>query len=710
VYIVLISIHGLIRGRDLELGRDADTGGQIQYVVELARALADSDDVEHVDLVTRRVVDPNVDDDYEAQYEGLADKARIVRIDAGPDEYLPKEQLWDHLDAFADNLMLMLNAQPRLPDIVHSHYADAGYVGVRVSNRLGIPLVHTGHSLGRDKRRRLIATGMTRETIEQRFNMRRRVDAEENALANASLVIASTDNEIEQQYAAYDYYRPEQMKVVAPGTDLSRFQAPAADDAPSAFEELLPRFLRKTDRPMVLALSRPDERKNIRTLVKAFGESNRLRDIANLVIVAGIRDDIRDLDSGPQHVLTELLLMIDYYNLYGKVALPKSHRFEQVPDIYRAAARSRGVFVNPALTEPFGLTILEAAASGLPVVATENGGPVDIIANCKNGLLVDPLDSGAMANAILEILEDSRKHKKFAQAGIANVPRHYSWKAHAEKYMQAIRSLAAKRKPRKPRQSRKESWRYRDSAVFTDIDQNLLGSTVGLARLTELMRKHHSRTVFGIATGRGLTSALSAIKAHKIPRPDVLITSLGTEIRYGPNLIEDEFWAEHIDFMWNPRAIRRVLSEFEGIEPQPRQNQSAFKISYYYDPAIAPSLDEINAELHRDELTVNVLHSFGQFLDIVPKRASKGEALRYFARSSGTALRRILVAGGSGADEDMMRGNTLAVVVANRHHEELSGLDERDDIYFASKPHALGIIEAIEHYGFFDDDGSATAA
>ncbi len=60
-----------------------------------------------------------------------------------------------------------------------------------------------------------------------------------------------------------------------------------------------------------------------------------------------------------------------------------------------------GVFVNPALTEPFGLTLLEAAATGLPLVATENGGPVDIIGNCGNGLLVDPLDRQAIAAALL---------------------------------------------------------------------------------------------------------------------------------------------------------------------------------------------------------------------------------------------------------------------------------------------------------------------
>jgi sucrose-phosphate synthase len=112
-------------------------------------------------------------------------------------------------------------------------------------------------------------------------------------------------------------------------------------------------------------------------------------------------------------------------------------------------------------------------------------------------------------------------------------------------------------------------------------------------------------------------------------------------------------------------------------------------------------VEEINTLLRSRDLTANVIHSFGQYLDLVPIRASKGQALRYVAHRFGIPLEHVLVAGGSGADEDMMRGNTLAVVVANRHHEELSQLADLERIYFAERPHALGILEAIDHYDFF---------
>mgnify|MGYP001818456932 FL=1 len=701
LYLVLISIHGLIRGHDLELGRDADTGGQTKYVIDLARALAEHEDIERVDLVTRRVIDESVSDDYAAPLEQLSECARIVRIDAGPDEYIAKEQLWDHLDSYMDNLTNWLNEQPRMPDLVHSHYADAGYVGVRLSNLLGVPLIHTGHSLGRDKRKRLLAQGVSKQQIEQAYNMERRIDAEEEILANADLVITSTHNEIEVQYGLYNYYDPARMAVIPPGTDLKQFHPPSGKEKID-FASQLPCFLKQLDKPLILALSRPDERKNILTLIEAYGESQDLQKYANLLIVAGNRDDIREMDSGAQSVLNNILLLIDYYDLYGKVAVPKSHRADEVPAIYRLVTESHGVFINPALTEPFGLTLLEAAASGLPVVATENGGPVDIIANCHNGLLIDPLDKAQISDALLELLNDAEAWSEASINGIDGVTRHYSWQAHAESYLEKIHYLPDKYHPIPNERPAPRQIRYRDRAIFSDLDQNLIGDPAALKCFAEMIKDNRRCVTFGIASGRRIDNALSIISKHNIPKPDILISSLGTRIHYGQNLTEDGFWADHIDHDWSPIRARRVLAALPGLKLQPPIEQTQFKISYYYDPKKAPPIEEIISLLRQKDITANVLLSFGQFLDIIPSRASKGQALRYVAQRLDIPLEQILVAGGSSADEDMMRGNTLAVVVGNRHNEELAQLADQESIYFAEQPHASGIMEAIDHYDFFD--------
>lgn len=701
--IALLSIHGLIRGTDLELGRDADTGGQTLYVLELAKALSKHPGVGRVELFTRRVVDDQVDEGYAVAEERLANNLRIIRIDAGPEEYLAKELLWDHLDTFADNLAAFFRESEALPDILHSHYADAGYVGASIANQFGMPLIHTGHSLGRVKRHRLLASGLSSPEVEERYNMSRRIEAEELTLACAERVVTSTHQEIEEQYELYDHYQPEQMRVVPPGTDLQQFTPPTGGELESELFLELNKHLKEPDKPIILALSRPDRRKNIAALLQAYGESAELQDMANLVIVAGNRDDIDDLDEGAQEVFHELLVLIDRFDIYSKVAMPKHHRRDDVADFYRIAAASGGVFVNPALTEPFGLTLIEAAASGLPIVVTEDGGPRDIVANCHNGFLVDPLEHTSISEALLKLLGDASSWQRCAESGLAGVRKHYSWDAHVDSYLDVIRPIVARSEvlQRKPIQRRKGL--YRERAIVTDLDQNLIGDKASLQELVSVLRLHRRSTKFIVATGRRLDSALRLLRQNQIPEPDILITSGGTEIYYAPKLAADIAWNKHIDYHWSPHKVRAILMQLPGLELQPKIEQSRYMISYYIDPDIAPSMEEINSLLHKEEQSVHLQLSFGQYLDISPQRASKGLALRYVADRWMIPLERILVAGGSGSDEEMMRGNTLAAVVANRHHEELSQLIDVDKVYFSKQPYAAGIIEALDYYDFFNE-------
>lgn len=702
LHLCLVSVHGLIRGHDLELGRDADTGGQVLYVVELARALAARDDVARVDLVTRLIDDPEVGPDYARPEEPLADGARLLRVPCGPPGYVHKEALWDHLDAFADNLLDLYRDDGSTPQLVHSHYADAGYVGTRVAHVLGLPLVHTGHSLGRVKRRRLLAGGVGAREIEERYAMSRRVAAEERTLATAARVITSTHQEVEEQYGLYDFYRPRAMHVIPPGTDLSRFHPPRGDEQHSPIAEGVRRFLHAPDKPMIFALSRADERKNIATLVHAYGRDATLRERANLVLVLGNRDDLTELDDGARDVLTEVLQLIDRYDLYGSVAYPKHHAAEDVPVLYRLAALSGGVFVNPALTEPFGLTLIEAAASGLPVVATEDGGPRDIMANCDNGILVDPLDTEGIARAVLDVIGDWEGWQRRSASGLKSVREHYVWSAHAETYLRMVRPLVADASaranavPTPPERAPS----YADRALFTDLNGCLIGDDEALARLIDLVRPKRNRFLFGITTGLRLDATLRLLRRHSIPMPDFLVTSTGTSITYASKLVEDSAWARRIERRWTPQVVRRVLADVPGLTLRERAQQSEFKISYAIDPDVAPPPDEIAAMLFREDQSVNVIASHGRFLNVLPIRASKGLALRYLAARWQIPLERVLAIGGSAADESMLRGNTLAAVVGRGAREELADLAESERVYFTEAPAAAGILEAMAHYDF----------
>ncbi|MPS47535.1 HAD-IIB family hydrolase [Methylobacillus sp.] len=706
IYIMMISMHGLIRAENLELGRDADTGGQITYVVELARALGKHPMVEKVDLITRRIEDENVSKDYSVPEEQLEQNARIIRLPCGPRRYLRKESLWPHLDQMVDQCLHFLRSQGgRLPDLLHTHYADAGYVGRQLSLLLGIPQVHTGHSLGHPKRQRLLAAGRKASSIERQFNFERRIAAEESILEHASMIVTSTQQEIDEQYSMYRHFDYQRFRVIPPGTDTTRFSPPGRRKISSELQAQIDRFFSNPDKPLILTICRPEVRKNLKGLITAFGESTELQQQANLLIVAGARDDIRQLEESQQQVMLELLLDIDRYDLWGKVAIPKHVSQDNIPELYRLAARRRGVFVNAALTEPFGLTLIEAAASGLPFVAPDDGGPRDIVQNCRSGLLANTLDSNAIASALLDVLSDKKRWRTWAKNGLAGIRRHYNWPAHVNTYMKQVSQVLRRDRKRWRRQlvitldSGKSYMPLVNSALISDIDNTLLGDKRSLRQLVHWLKERKGKFAFGIATGRTIESAVNILRQWQVPIPEVLITSVGSEIHYGARLIPDTGWANHIRHKWRRDALEEAMKYFPGLTLQAEENQREFKLSYIVDPDKMPPLEEINLHLRSQQLFAQLIYSHNEFLDLLPIRASKGHAIRYLAYKWGVPVRHFLVAGDSGNDHEMLVGDTLGVVVGN-HSQELEQLRGMEQVYFAKGHYAAGILEGIAHYRF----------
>lgn len=702
LHIALISVHGLIRGHDLELGRDSDTGGQVKYVVELARALAERDDVRRVDLITRQVIDDRVSPDYAQLEEELAPKAKIHRIAFGPRRYLRKENLWPYMDLFVDHTINYFRRSGGPPDVLHAHYADAGYGGAHLAHLLGIPFVFTGHSLGRVKREQMLKGNKDEAELEAKFSFSTRIEAEEVALETASLVVASTMQEVEDQYQRYDHYVPERMEVIPPGVDLEKFSVPNGEELESEIRGEIERFLAEPEKPMILAISRPDERKNLEALLHVFGKSTELREKANLVLILGSRKDIREMSSAQRRVIQNILTLIDTYDLYGKVSYPKSHKSEEVQLIYRLAARSRGVFVNPAWTEPFGLTLLEAAGSGLPVVATNDGGPRDILANCQNGILIDPFNEAEIENALITVIDGAGDWDEWSKAGVEGARTHYSWQRHADRYIRDVREIVGNfKKPRSSLTGRSRRLPDFDRLFITDIDNTLTGDEEGLAEFLDYIADAKDKLGIGIATGRSLGEVTRLLEDMKFPRPDVLISSAGTEIHYGDSLIPDRSWHSKINFQWNRKSIKEVLDPVEGLFPQDKEEQSKWKLSYQLDPEIAPKLQGIKRILREAGQRVKAVLSHGIYLDIIPSRAGSGNCIRHLSMKWGFPLEHLLVAGDSGNDEEMLCGGTLGVVVGN-YSPELEKLRNRPRILFAEAHHARGIVEGMRYYNFLD--------
>ena len=720
LYIQMFSLHGLLRSRNLEMGRDADTGGQIKYVVELGNALSRREDVRRVDLFTRLIKDKRVSEDYGKSSEKVNDKFNIVRIQCGGRKYFRKELLWPHLDEYVDKTIKYIKRSNQIPDVVHGHYPDAGYVAMQLADIFGVPFVYTGHSLGRTKLSKLRNEGMRKRDIDKRFKIEYRIQIEEEVLKKADRVITSTSQEVDQQWAQYDNKDLPEYRVIPPGLDIERFHpfyhdqlSDAEKDeielyAKASVLEELNRFFMNPDRPPILSLCRPDKRKNISGLIKAYGEDLELRSMANLAVFAGLRKDISDMEENERDVLTEILLLMDKYDLYGKIAIPKKHDFEyEVPELYRIAAEKRGVFVNSALTEPFGITLIEAAACGLPVVAPDDGGPRDIIDNCQCGILVDTTDTAQIAAAIKKIITDSELWKQYSRDGVMNVRRHYTWESHAASYLEEIRMLIAESgvptvmDKAKPYTAIGQRLLGLNHFLVADLDNTLIGdANEALQDLLAELQSNRKCIGFGVASGKTVEATMATLKAHQAPLPDIVIAAVGAEIYYGPELKYGKGWETHIKHKWDRRKVVRLLKNFDFLQYQDEDFQRPFKVSYILKPG-KDRLALIHEKLLRNGIRYSLSFSREKYLDILPYRASKGKAIRYLSYKWEIPLGNFLVCGDAGSDEEMLRGEPKGVVVGN-YSSELDALKGRRNIYFAEDPLAGGILEGIQHYKFLE--------
>ena len=660
-----------MRGEPVSYGITEDTGGHITYILGEMRALAARDDVAMAEIVTRRFDDPSLGAIHNRRDEILGPKLRIKRIDSGNARYLAKEELARDRDAFTHALIADLEARDRLPDIIHAHFADAADVANAVKRALGIPFIYTAHSLGMDKRR----AGDTSSVLDAR------IAQEDAAIGNASAVIGSSRDECERQIGAYPSARLDRIYVLEPGVG----EPDLVDRHRRAAIDLIAPFLRDPGKPIVLAIARPVRKKNLLTLIEAFAGDDRLQETCNLVILAGQRRSLQDGEAEQREVLSEIVQAIDRYDLYGHIAYPKTHDAGHVAGLYRLAAETGGVFVNPALVEPYGLTICEAATYGLPVIATNVGGPVDSLRQLGHGILVDPIDRTAIAGHIRTLITDTTRWRTLSENGRRNVGT-MNWDRYADGFVRVANDVlapAADSPAMRPR-----------SLVVSDLDNTLTGCFVGARRLAEFFARRQPGFGFVAATGRSIIEARRIVREWGLPQPLAYITSTGSEIYWlrGDGLHRDDRYSASIADGWEPDAVAAALADIAGLEPQPVYEQRAFKRSYFYKGEQV--LRQVEAALADAGLKAAVIASHGDLLDILPAGAGKGTAMQHVARTLGLADHAVFAIGDSGNDVDMLTLCENAVMVGN-HAPELAGLSNRPNVYVSRRHHAAGALEGI---------------
>ena len=601
--------------------------------------------------------------------------------------------------------------------MAHGHYADGNYLAGQISQVFGIPFIATAHSLGLNKKNILLKEGMSEEKINEKFNMHRRIASEEYTLKHADAIVVSTQHEIENQYSLYKDVPASKFVVIPPGVNNDLFYPFYRFDMPSFKMSMeqehavyhvnsdIERFLFNPDKPLILSIGRADKRKNFERIIHSYGQDPELQTMANLAIFAGVRKDISQMPEDEKDILTNLLLLLDKYDLYGKMAIPKKNDPTlEVPEIYRVAARKKGVFVNATPGENFGLTIIEAAACGLPVVASPSGGPKEILEHCENGLLVDVEDPLEIAKALKKIISHKNVWEKYSANGIAATNQRYSWTVHSEKYIETIHKLFKSEGQSATGSMHNSSFGKKlvkaELFFISDMDGTLVEGekTDGLDQLTKWVSDRKDKVVFGVATGRNREVTQEAFAKYNLPAPDILICSAGSEIFYTDEYIPDNGYESHIDYQWKRDKLQEVLSKFPGIKLQGPEAQWRFKLSYFVDESFdEDSLADFHKFLDDHKLRAKVLLTENHFLDILPFRASKGSAVRYLSYKWKVPLGQFITSGNSGNDIDMLKGRIKGIVVAN-YSEEMEALKKYNLIYFSKQALSTGVLEGIRHH------------
>jgi sucrose synthase len=489
--IAILSPHGWF-GQSNVLGRP-DTGGQVVYILDQVRALEremqhrlaeQGIDIEPRVIVLTRLI-PEADGTLcNQRLEPIAGTCNAVilrvpfRTAAG--EVLPhwvsRFHIWPYLERYAlDAERELLAELGGRPDLIIGNYSDGNLVASLMSQRLGVSQCTIAHALEKTK---YLYSDLYWRHNEDRYHFSAQFTADLIGMNTADFIIASTYQEIAGtddslgQYESYarftmpglyrvvagvDVYDPK-FNIVSPGANEDVY-FPFTDEE-RRLKHLIPEIedliyggerpgdtrgvLPARSKPLLFTMARLDRIKNITGLVDWYGRSPALRELVDLVVVAGHVDPGRSGDDEEREQIGVMHDLISHHGLDGQVRWLGIHLEKQFAgELYRYIADRRGAFVQPALFEAFGLTVIEAMSCGLPSFATCFGGPLEIIEDGISGFHIDPNHGAASAETIADFFRRSAEAPEhwqaLSEAALARVEARYTWRLYAQRMMTLAR-------------------------------------------------------------------------------------------------------------------------------------------------------------------------------------------------------------------------------------------------------------------------------
>jgi sucrose synthase len=485
--LLILSPHGYF-GQDNVLGLP-DTGGQVVYILDQVRALEREMSERLIlqgivaqpkILVGTRLIPDAGDTLCNQPLEKIhgTQNSWIVRVPFRKTNgeivrsWISRFEIWPYLENFGHDIEREALAQlSGRPDLIIGNYSDGNLVASLISKRIGVTQCNIAHALEQSK---YLHSALHWRENESHYHFNCQYTADLIAMNSADFIITSTYQEIAGtahmvgQYETYQNYTMPGLYRVVNGIDLfdPKFNivSPGADaevyfsylDRERRLHSLLPaieRLLYENDpgvpwrghfsdpsKPLIFTMARLDLVKNLTGLAAWFAQCSRLSEAANLLVIGGHVDPAASTDGEERAEIEHMHAIMNEYKLEGRMRWLGTRLEKNLAgEVYRHIADRRGIFVQPARFEAFGLTIIEAMASGLPVFATCYGGPREIIQHGVSGYHFDPNDGAAAASAMADFFDRSAANPAFwdniSQNALKRVESRYTWRLYAERMM-----------------------------------------------------------------------------------------------------------------------------------------------------------------------------------------------------------------------------------------------------------------------------------
>lgn len=485
--LAILSPHGYF-GQENVLGLP-DTGGQIVYILDQVKALEEEMkkriysqglDIHPEILIISRLIPEAGEttcDQPEEPVKGTTN-ARIIRVPFREKDgsivphWISRFEIWPYLEDYAKEVekTILEKLSGRRPDLIVGNYSDGNLVATLLSNSLKVTQCNIAHALEKTK---YLYSALYWKDMEEQYHFSCQFTADLIAMNSADFIITSTfqeiagSNDVVGQYESYSSFSMPGLQRIIHGVDVfdPKFNivSPGADDtvyfphteSDRRLTELHPQIERLLfsaeeedsrgnysdgEKPIVFSMARLDRIKNLSGLVELYAKNDKLRELTNLLIIGGTVHPDNSGDEEERDQIHRIHQLFDEYELDGQVRWLGKRLGKQLSgELYRYIADKKGAFVQPAFFEAFGLTVIEAMASGLPTFATEYGGPLEIIVNNQSGFHINPNHGDKVSQQLAQFFErcdnDISHWQRFSRSAIQRVEEKYTWKRYAKRLL-----------------------------------------------------------------------------------------------------------------------------------------------------------------------------------------------------------------------------------------------------------------------------------